>query len=67
MAMPEIVFGMPVNTPGSGTLSSIDSFHAGSIYYTGNQENQPFLPIFFIFLYKFMFNGSARDRILNAG
>jgi hypothetical protein len=67
MAMPEIVFRMSKDRLGFGTISGIDSFHAGSIYYTGNQENQPFLPIFFIFLYKFMFNGSARDCIRDAG
>jgi hypothetical protein len=67
MAMPEIVFRMSKDRPGSGTISGIDSFHARSIYYTGNQENQPFLLIFFIFLNKFMFNGSARDCTRNAG
>jgi hypothetical protein len=50
MAMPEIIFGMPENRPGSDTISGMDSFHAGSIYSTGNQENQLFLPIIFIFI-----------------
>jgi hypothetical protein len=50
MAMPEIVFGMPENRPGSDTISGIDSLYAGSIYSTVNQENQPFLPIIFIFI-----------------
>jgi hypothetical protein len=48
MAMPEIVFVMPVNTPGSGTISGIDSFHAGSIYSIGNQENQLFWLILYV-------------------
>jgi hypothetical protein len=50
MAMPEIIFVMPKNRPGFDTISGIDSFHAESIYNTGNQENQPFLPIIFIFI-----------------
>jgi hypothetical protein len=49
MAMSEIVFSMPKDRPGSGITSDIDSLHAGSIYSTGNQENQPFLRMFFIF------------------
>jgi hypothetical protein len=121
MAVPEIVFRIPDDRPNSGTISGIDSLHARSIYTTENQENQPFLPIFIIFiyihvqwqcqrsysgcwmidlvpaqfpalipfmpgqftgpeikkishfyrfssyLYKFMFNGSARDRIQDVG
>jgi hypothetical protein len=50
MAVPEIVFRMPDDRPDSGTISGIDSHHARSIYTTENQENQPFLPIFFIFI-----------------
>jgi hypothetical protein len=50
MAVPEIVFRMPDDIPDSGTISGIDSLHARSIYTTENQENQPFLPIFFIFI-----------------
>jgi hypothetical protein len=48
MAVPEIIFGMPDNRPGSGTILGIDSLHAGTIYSAGNQENQPFLPIFYV-------------------
>jgi hypothetical protein len=42
MAMSEIVFRMPDNISGSGTISGIDSFHARAIFSTGNQENQSF-------------------------
>jgi hypothetical protein len=50
MAMSEIVFRKPDNIPGSDTISGIDFFHAGTTYNNRNQENQPFLPIFFIFI-----------------
>jgi hypothetical protein len=50
MAVPEIVFRMPDDRPDSGTISGIYSLHARSIYTTENQENQLFLPIFFIFI-----------------
>jgi hypothetical protein len=40
MAMPEIIFRMPINIPGSRKISGIDSLHAGSNYSTGN-KNQP--------------------------
>jgi hypothetical protein len=66
MAMPEIVFRMPIDIPGSGAISGIDFFHAGSIYSIRNQENQPFWPIS-TYLNKFRFSASARDRIWNAG
>jgi hypothetical protein len=57
---------MPDNRHGSGAISGIDSFHAGSIYSSGNQENQPFWPIS-TYLNKFRFNGNARDHIQDAG
>jgi hypothetical protein len=48
MAVPEVVFGVPDDRLGSGTIYGIDSLHAGTIYSAGNQENQPFLPIFYV-------------------
>ena len=66
MAVPEIVFGMPDDIPGSCLFSGIDILHAGSNYSIRNQENQPFWPIS-TYLNKFRFNGSARDRIQDAG
>jgi hypothetical protein len=49
MAMPEIVFRMSIDILGFRTISGIDSFHAGSIYSSGNQENHPFLLFFYVF------------------
>jgi hypothetical protein len=57
---------MPDNIHGSGAISGINSFHAGSICSIGNQENQPFWPIS-TYLNKFRFNGNARDHIQDAG
>ena len=48
MAVQEFVFRMPNDTPGSGPFSGINFLHARSIYSIGNQENQPFWPIFYV-------------------